>query len=96
MASRIHEPNSAWPKAPGRWLTLAAAPVLGAMTVVSALDASAAALCTGRPDSPWPIDGMTWMYLLMTLFHLPPWLALAVRRTAAFRFRPLLANGDQA
>ena len=27
-----------------------------------------------------PIDGMTAMYLLMSLFHLPPWLRLARRR----------------
>ena len=24
-----------------------------------------------------PVDGMTAMYLLMSLFHLPPWLKLA-------------------
>jgi hypothetical protein len=24
-----------------------------------------------------PIDGMAWMYLLMSIFHLPPWLKLA-------------------
>ena len=29
-----------------------------------------------------PIDGMTAMYLLMSLFHLPPWLRLARRAGA--------------
>jgi hypothetical protein len=27
-----------------------------------------------------PIDGMPWMYLLMSLFHLTPWLKLVCDR----------------
>lgn len=38
-------------------------------------------LCSPAPGM-LPMDGMTWMYLLMGLFHLPPWLGLASRRVA--------------
>jgi hypothetical protein len=34
------------------------------------------ALCSTGP-SMLPVDGMTAMYVLMSLFHLPPWLKLA-------------------
>jgi hypothetical protein len=36
-------------------------------------------LCTS-PSSMPPTDGMTAMYLLMSLFHLSPWLKLASTR----------------
>lgn len=62
----------------GRWIALAAAPSLAAMALISALDAPRLALCAaGR--TLLPIDGMTSMYLLMSLFHLPPWLKLVTR-----------------
>jgi hypothetical protein len=34
-----------------------------------------------------PIDGMTAMYLLMSLFHLSPWLKLAAGRPWAHPYR---------
>jgi hypothetical protein len=37
------------------------------------------ALCTSLSSMP-PTDGMTAMYLLMSLFHLSPWLKLASTR----------------
>lgn len=59
-------------------LALAASPVFAAMALVSAADAPPLALCAAGATL-LPIDGMTAMYLLMALFHLPPWLKLAGR-----------------
>jgi hypothetical protein len=43
-----------------------------------------APMCAAAPGL-LPVDGMTAMYLLMTLFHLPPWLGLASRVRARRR-----------
>lgn len=66
-----------------RRLALAAAPCFAFMAAVTTVDAVSTA-----PSNPicapagagLPISGMTWMYLLMSLFHLPPWLRLAAGR----------------
>ena len=63
------------------WLALAAAPTFAAMALASAAGAAPMALCIGA--GPLPIDGMTAMYLLMSLFHLPPWLKRASAGLAA-------------
>lgn len=67
-------------KATGKpaWLALAASPVFAAMALVSAADAPPLALCAAGATL-LPVDGMTAMYLLMSLFHLPPWLKRAGR-----------------
>lgn len=57
------------------WIALAAAPCSAAMALVSAFDAAPLAFCAAG-GTVLPVDGMTAMYLLMTLFHLPPWLRL--------------------
>ncbi|WP_081750600.1 hypothetical protein [Paracoccus pantotrophus] len=54
------------------WLALAAAPCFAVMAWITA---ASPALCLSGPG-PLPLDGMTTMYLLMSLFHLPPWLRL--------------------
>ena len=61
---------------PARWLALAAAPCFAVMAWITA---ASPALCLSGP-SPLPLDGMTMMYLLMSLFHLPPWLRLVSDR----------------
>lgn len=58
------------------WLALAAAPTFALMGLVVAADASPLTLGTAGA-SILPVHGMTPMYLLMSLFHLPPWLKLA-------------------
>ncbi|MDZ5698576.1 hypothetical protein [Chelativorans sp. M5D2P16] len=58
------------------WLTYAASPTFAIMGLIAANDATRIALCSAA-TSILPIDGMTAMYLLMSLFHLPPWLRLA-------------------
>jgi hypothetical protein len=60
------------------WLALAASPVFALMALVAAFDAARPAFCASGSGI-LPIDGMTAMYLLMSLFHLAPWLKLASR-----------------
>lgn len=58
------------------WLGLAAAPVFATMALISGslgegrLDALCAAMGTSS------LRGMTLMYVLMSVVHLPPWLRL--------------------
>lgn len=61
-----------------RWLGLAASPAFALMALISALDAPPLGLCAAGATV-LPLDSMTAMYLLMSLFHLPPWLKLAMR-----------------
>jgi hypothetical protein len=61
------------------WLALAASPTFALMAWVAATDAPRMALCSSG-SSILPIDGMTAMYLLMSLFHLSPWLKFASGR----------------
>lgn len=60
------------------WLALAASPVFAAMAGIAAGNASPAPFCSAG-QGVLPLDGMAAMYLLMSLFHLPPWLKLAAR-----------------
>jgi hypothetical protein len=61
------------------WLALAASPTFALMAWIAANHASSLAFCSSGP-SVLPIGGMTTMYLLMSLFHLSPWLKLASGR----------------
>ncbi|OAV52231.1 hypothetical protein A6U98_25800 [Rhizobium sp. WYCCWR10014] len=58
------------------WLSLAAAPTFALMALLTATTGSADMICTTTPDA-FPIGGMVPMYLLMSGFHLAPWLRLA-------------------
>jgi hypothetical protein len=62
------------------WLGLAASPTFALMAWISAAYAPHAVICSSAPGG-LPIDGMTWMYLLMSLFHVTPWLKLAFARS---------------
>ena len=62
------------------WLRLAAAPTFAVMAWVAA--GVPAAICASDAGL-LPVDGMAWMYLLMSLFHLPPWLKLISNRDTA-------------
>ena len=64
------------------WLALAASPTFALMAWIAANDAHPIAFCSAG-SSILPIDGMTAMYVLMSLFHLSPWLKLARGRPAA-------------
>ena len=56
------------------WLCLAAAPTFALMALLTCiLSGDAAMLCMGAPEAS-PLTGMAAMYLLMSAFHLAPWL----------------------
>lgn len=60
-------------------LGLAAAPTFAMMALFSAVGGGPAqTLCS--TVSRWPLGDMVSMYLLMSLFHLTPWLRLISRR----------------
>jgi hypothetical protein len=66
------------------WLSLAAAPTFAFMALLAASQGGgpAEALCAAMPGAS-ALGGMAPMYLLMSAFHLPPWLRLAARRRRA-------------
>ncbi|HUB13032.1 MAG TPA: hypothetical protein VMB34_13855 [Acetobacteraceae bacterium] len=70
------------PRGATGWLALAASPTFALMALVAANDAAAMPYCSAASGL-LPIGGMTAMYLLMSLFHLSPWLRLASGRTWA-------------
>ena len=61
------------------WIGLAASPTFALMAWIAATDAPRMTVCSGASDM-LPLDGMAWMYLLMSLFHVSPWLKLASGR----------------
>jgi hypothetical protein len=61
------------------WLGLAASPSFALMAWMAASHAPPIALCS-LGSNILPIDGMTAMYVLMSLFHLSPWLKFASGR----------------
>lgn len=57
------------------WLALAASPTFAGMALLtSATDGPAEMLCSSALGM--PLSGMVVMYLLMSAFHLAPWLKL--------------------
>jgi hypothetical protein len=65
---------------PADLLGLAAAPTFAVMALLTATAGGSAAevLCSGAQNAS-PLGGMAVMYGLMSAFHMPPWLKLAVR-----------------
>lgn len=71
-----------------RALSLAASPVFAVMAWLTVRQGGA--ICAAG-NGPLPLDGMTMMYLLMSLFHLPAW--LAPRAPAATGHHPRKESG---
>lgn len=67
------------------WLYLAAAPTFALMALLTIVPGGGAAdvLCTAAGGS--HLAGMTPMYLLMSAFHLAPWLKLISGRRSGAR-----------
>jgi hypothetical protein len=64
----------AWqPRDAAGWIGLATAPTFALMAWIAAADTSRIAICASTSGMP-PIDGMAWMYMLMSFFHMSPWL----------------------
>ena len=63
------------------WLCLAAAPTFAIMALLTGVwdGGRMAMMCSAAPDAS-PLNGMAAMYLLMSAFHLTPWLKLISRR----------------
>ena len=70
--------------APARWIGLAAAPAFALMALGSVLAGTRADALCGAMQGASPLFGMRAMYMLMAVFHLPPWVRLlyAARQAA--------------
>ena len=75
-ATTKSNPSAGQPRSTTSWLALAASPTFALMAWIAVNDAPSMAFCASGSDF-LPLDGMTVMYLLMSLFHLSPWLKLA-------------------
>jgi hypothetical protein len=66
---------------PASWLSLAAAPTFAMMALLTRIhgDSMSDILCSAAQDAS-PLTGMFPMYVLMSVFHLTPWLRLLSRR----------------
>jgi hypothetical protein len=64
-------------------LYLAAAPTCAIMALLTAVLGGGSPLCSIASAS--PLTGMVPMYLLMSAFHLPPWLKLISSRRGRVR-----------
>jgi hypothetical protein len=64
-------------------LCLAAAPAFAVMALLTAVGSEPDFLCAAMLHAS-PLGGMTFMYSLMSIFHLPPWLKLMCGREASF------------
>lgn len=66
------------------WLSLAAAPTFAIMALLTLLSGAPDVICSAAQDMS-PLSGMVVMYLLMSAFHLAPWLKLIAGRRGVFR-----------
>ncbi|TPJ34696.1 hypothetical protein FJ434_28245 [Mesorhizobium sp. B2-5-13] len=82
IQSGIGSAENAAPRGIADWLCLAAAPTFALMALLSRLQGGdTAMLCMGASPLAGPIlTGMPAMYLLMSAFHLAPWLRVISRR----------------
>lgn len=64
----------------GDWLQLASAPTFAVMALATAVMDSDPThmLCQAMGHGPLSLDGMVFMYLLMSIFHAGPWWRLVV------------------
>jgi len=58
------------------FLSLVAAPAFGIMALLTAAHSGPADILCSTAHGTWPLSGMVPMYVLMSLFHAPPWLRL--------------------
>jgi len=68
-------------------LKFAASPIFALMAGVSVLSSPGMPICSAA-SFVFPVNEMALMYLLMSLFHLSPWLRFRSHRRAAARHHP--------
>lgn len=78
-AVRYNDGDAAVVRGIVKWLSLAAAPTFAIMALLAAVTGSGPleSFCSAAAS---PVSGMVPMYLLMSAFHLPPWLKLILGR----------------
>ena len=81
MGANRHESDGVAALGAADWLCLAAAPTFAIMALLTGVlgGGPMAMMCSTAPDAS-PLSGMAAMYLLMSAFHLTPWLKLISRR----------------
>jgi hypothetical protein len=81
MRAIRHESDGVAALGAADWLCLAAAPTFAIMALLTGVlgGGPMAMMCSTAPDAS-PLSGMAAMYLLMSAFHLTPWLKLISRR----------------
>jgi len=62
------------------WLGLAAAPTFAVMALLACLPGAGADMMCSAAHGVSPLSGMVPMYVLMSAFHLAPWLKLSSRQ----------------
>jgi hypothetical protein len=82
-----HDEGAAAARGIAKWLCLAAAPTFATMALLTGvLGGGPPDMLCSAPQDASPLSGMVPMYLLMSAFHLAPWLKLiSTRRTDARR-----------
>ena len=82
-----------------RWLSLAATPTFAAMAVLTSVSGGHGGICSSAMPSFLPGDPMVWMYALMGVFHLPPWLGICqaspAERCSSFPASHLALDSEQ-
>ena len=78
-----YENGGATARGAADWLYLAAAPTFAIMALLTAVLGDGSPLCSIASAS--PLTGMAPMYLLMSAFHLPPWLKMISGRRGLVR-----------
>jgi hypothetical protein len=58
------------------WVRLAAAPTFAIMALLTGVLGSGQDMLCSAAQNASPLNGMVWMYMLMTAFHSAPWLKL--------------------
>ena len=74
------------PTAPGaaEWLSLAAAPTFAIMALLTGIGGPHEMMGSAAHGAS-PLNGMAWMYILMSAFHSAPWLKLVSGRRSGAR-----------
>jgi hypothetical protein len=77
--ARVHCERAGRTLGAADWLHLAAAPTFAVMALLTVVGGGASDILCAAGQGASPLTGMVTMYLLMSGFHLAPWLRLMSR-----------------